>query len=108
MRLRVYIAGPYTRPDPEENTRLAIRIGDHLLSLGYVPFIPHLTHFWDQQAPRPYEDWLTYDLEWLRTCNAVLRLPGTSSGADRETAEAIRIGIRVFHSIPKLMEVFPP
>lgn len=40
----VYIAGPYTNPDPVANTHNAIKIADQLYVDGVcVPIIPHLT-----------------------------------------------------------------
>jgi|SRR6185312_5997538 len=105
--IRVYVAGPYTRPDPIENTHRAIRVGDDLLSLGYIPFIPHLTAFWHLLRPRPYQEWLDYDLEWVRVCGVLLRLPGESSGADTEVAFARCLDIPVVHSVDELQRRFP-
>jgi len=93
----VYIAGPYTRPDPVENTHRMIRIADALLDLGVVPVVPHLTMFWHFLRPRPYEQWLEYDLHVMARCDAVLRVPGLSSGADGEVREAERSGQPVIH-----------
>jgi hypothetical protein len=95
----VYIAGPYTKPDPCVNTRSAILVGDDLWREGLVPFVPHLTHFWHTVSPKPYWDWLAYDLHWLRVCHALLRLPGESNGADKEVMEAKRLGIPVFWTL---------
>jgi hypothetical protein len=39
------------------------------------------------------------DFEWLKCCDAVLRLPGESTGADREVALAKELGIPVYYSI---------
>ena len=39
-KLRVYIAGPYTKPDPETNTAEAIFMGDWVCPLGYDVYIP--------------------------------------------------------------------
>jgi hypothetical protein len=36
------------------------------------------------------------DFDWLRACDVLLRLPGESSGADREAALAREFGIAVF------------
>lgn len=69
---------------------------------GFVPFCPHWSHFQHTFSPLPYVDWIEYDLHWLRTCDALLRLPGESAGADGEVAEAKRLGIPVFFSIPSL------
>jgi len=85
--MRIYIAGPYSS-DPEGNTDEAIRIGNRVKDIGHTPFIPHLTHFWEQRHSRPYEEWLKYDLEWLECCQCLLRFPGESSGADREVEYA--------------------
>ena len=100
--MRVYIAGPYSKGDVILNIREAIYAADWLLAGGHVPFVPHLTGFWHAIAPKPYESWLAYDMEWLKVCDAVLRLPGESSGADKEVAEARRLGVPVFESVPEL------
>jgi hypothetical protein len=91
----VYLAGPYTKPDPVENTHYTVRIADVLLDVGVIPVVPHLTMFWHAIRPRPYEDWLRYDLEVLARCDVLLRIPGESSGADREVARAEDLGIPV-------------
>lgn len=99
----VYVAGPYTNPDPVENTHHAIRIGSHLLDEGVVtPLVPHLNLTWHLMRPRPYQDWLDYDLELMRRCDAVYRYEGESPGADAEVAQARQWGIPVFHSIEAL------
>lgn len=107
MKKKVYVAGPYTKTDPCINTNAAILAGNHLLDLGYSPFIPHLSHFWHTVTPRPYSDWIEYDKEWVAVCDAVLRLPGESSGADGEVALAKSLGIPVFHSVGDLLESVP-
>jgi hypothetical protein len=99
---KVYVAGPYSRGDVMVNIRAALFAADWLLALGYAPFVPHLTGFWHFYSPKPYKAWLALDLEWLRACDAVLRLPGESPGADGEVAEAERLGIPVYESVPEL------
>lgn len=49
-------------------------------------------------SPKPYEVWTSLDLEYLYRCDAVLRLPGGSPGADAEVAVAVDRAIPVFHS----------
>lgn len=100
--IRVYVAGPYTSPDPVQNTRTAIEAGDRLWRMGYIPFVPHLTMTWHLVCPHEYEDWLAYDIEWLKQCSAVLRLPGASNGADKEVELAKGLDMPVFHSIEEL------
>lgn len=96
--VRVYVAGPYTNPDPVVNTRAAIQAGDVLLRHGFVPFVPHLTLLFHLVCPRPYEDWLALDNAWIETCHAMIRLPGQSSGADKEVALAKNLGMPIFGS----------
>ena len=92
--MKVYIAGPYSG-NHAAGVRNALRVADALRDLGHTPFVPHLTHFWDLLHPREYEDWLDYDLEWLEECDLLLRLPGTSGGADREVTRAYQLKIPV-------------
>lgn len=93
----VYVAGPYTTPDPVENTNRAIRIADDLYASGLVvPVLPHLSMLWHAVIPHPYEFWLAYDLELLSVCDAVYRFEGLSSGADGEVDAAEKSGIPVF------------
>jgi hypothetical protein len=97
----IYIAGPYTTPDPCENTHIAIGVAENLISLG---FVPHLTHFWHTMRPHTYDFWLQYDLVWMEKCDAVFRIEGASIGADREVARAKELGIPVFNSYSMLVE----
>lgn len=101
----VYVAGPYSTPDPVENTNRAIRIADGLYETGLVvPVLPHLSMLWHAVIPHPYEFWLAYDLELLSVCDAVYRFSGLSSGADGETTAAEKLGIRVFRDRDELLE----
>ena len=43
--VRVYIAGPYTKPDPAVNTRVAMLVWNKLWKLGYIPTVPHWSMF---------------------------------------------------------------
>ena len=104
--IRVYIAGPYSKPDQAVNTKTAMEIWHMLADKGYAPFCPHLSHFLHIAKPRDYEEWLAQDLVWLYQCNAVLRFQGESSGADKEVAAAFAAGIPVFFTIQDLHEYF--
>ena len=105
---RIYIAGPYTKGDVAVNVAEAIRVGNEVAALGYFPFIPHLTHFWHMLFPHPYEHWLAQDNAWVPLCDALLRIPGESSGADLEMKLALSEGLLVVHSVEELLEVCPP
>lgn len=102
--IRVYIAGPYSGGDVGKNIREAMIAWHRLRNLGFIPFCPHLSHFLHLLIPLEYEDWLLWDLEWLRVCDAVLRLPGESPGADREVLAANDLNIPVFTTIEALIE----
>ena len=94
----VYLAGPYTKPDPVVNTRVAILLGAHLRdAYGVRVFVPHFTHFEHLIDPKPYEHWLKIDLDWLPLCDVLYRMPGESSGADKEVTAAIKAGIPVVY-----------
>ena len=81
--MRVYVAGPYTLGDVALNVRAAIDAGNELLHNGHAPFVPHLSHFWHIIHPVEYRVWLAFDIEWLKVCGALIRLPGDSAGADQ-------------------------
>lgn len=95
----VYIAGPYTNPDPVENVHNTCKFATELMQMTplWVPFVPHLTMLWHAITPMPYETWLDVDLAHMANCDAVIRLPGASSGADAEIAYARTIILPVFH-----------
>jgi hypothetical protein len=88
----------------EDNIRNALDAADVLLNSGCTPIVPHLTYFWAMVHPHPVEDWLRMDMELLEVCDAVLRLPGKSEGADKEVARAREVGIPVFHNIPEVLD----
>jgi nucleoside 2-deoxyribosyltransferase len=94
----VYVAGPISS-DPEGHARKAMEVGAALLDAGLNPFVPHLSVWWEKHNPQAYERWMAWDFAWLSRCDALLRLPGHSPGADREVAYATERGIPVFHSI---------
>ena len=103
--IRVYIASPYTKGDVALNVRRQIEVADKLLNMGYIPFVPTLSHFWHMVCLEPYEVWLDYDLKWLPVCHVVLRLDGESSGADREVEYAMNKNIPVVWSVEELVEL---
>ncbi len=105
-RPRVYVSGPYTSHITEKllaNVARAIRVAERILKLGGVPFVPHLTHFWETKFyhHRPIF-WLAYDRVWLACCDLMFRLPGKSTGADIEEEMAKELGIPCFHKISDL------
>lgn len=103
MRLKVYIAGPYTYPNVEENVANAIRVANQLMDLGVDVFVPHLFYYCDKQAPRSYDRWLDTTMSWMRRCDVVFRMAGESDGAQKEVDEARQLGISVFTEFHNLL-----
>lgn len=103
-KLRVYVAGPYSKGDVMENIRNAILAADKIHEAGHAPFIPHLTGFWHFLSHKPYEDWLAIDLVWLKQCHCLVRIPGESSGAYKEVKAAIESGLEVFYGVESFLQ----
>ena len=101
MPFRVFVSGPYSS-DPLENTNKAIDAAEQVAQRGHIPYIPHLSHYWDARHKHTYRFWMDYDSLWLRMCDCILRLPGESHGADEEVALAEELGIVVLHDITQL------
>jgi hypothetical protein len=126
MKKRIYIAGPISRGDLASNIRQAEAAFFHLLKAGFAPFCPH----WSCYSTGPiqtnrggtgvcyafatagggggcsHEDWLGVDLAWVACADAVLRLPGESTGADREVQLACDLSIPVFTDIRDLFTYY--
>lgn len=100
---KIYIASPYTKGDIAVNVKTQIDCANELMNLGFSPFIPLMSHFQHMMHPRPYQDWINNDLEWIGVCDALLRLPGESIGADMEVIFSQTKGIPVFYSVEELV-----
>jgi hypothetical protein len=104
--IKCYIASPYRKGDMALNVKRQMDTADELMNAGFCPFTPLLTHFQHIAHPRPESDWLEQDREWVLVCDALLRLPGESVGADGEVDLAFKRGIPIFYSIQDLIETF--
>lgn len=104
--VKVYIASPYTVGDVAVNVRKQIDAAEELMNLGFAPFAPLYSHFQHMVHPRPYEDWINLDLEWVTVCDCVLRLPGHSLGADGEVDLALDLGKPVFYTRKALQDYY--
>ena len=102
--IKVYIASPYTKGDVAVNVKKQLDCADRLMNLGFAPYAPLMSHFQHMAHPRPYEDWIEIDKEWVLACDCVFRLPGESSGADGEVALAKQKNIPVFSYYNHLIE----
>ena len=99
----IYIASPYTQGDQEANVRRQIVAAELIRERGHLPFVPLLFHLWHGISPHPYDYWMAMDLEWLSYCDALVRLPGESIGADAEVAEAKRLCLPVFYGLEEAL-----
>jgi hypothetical protein len=105
--VHVYIAAPLTNAPLGQFVAVhdAVKVAGRLMRDGLVPFTPHLAVLHDMIDPGPsWDDWLVWCLHWVERCDAVLRLPGESRGADREVAHAQALGIPVYHSEADLLD----
>ena len=82
-----------------QNVRKAIAAGDKLLAWGFAPYVPHLNMIWDIIFPHTTGTWYELDNVWLAQCEALIRLPGDSFGADEEVKLARSLGIPVYSSV---------
>lgn len=100
----IYVAGPYTNPDPVTNTRDAFYMGLRIYETTGCPvLVPHLTLLGHAMFPRDLEFWYQFDLAQVAKVDAVYRLAGSSSGADKEVAFAEEHGIPVLRTWGDLM-----
>jgi hypothetical protein len=104
----VYVAGPYTRPDPVENTRAAILVGERLYAAGLYAVVPHVNLIQHLVAPKGVDHWYEHDLHALTKCDALLRMPGESTGADLEVEFARRRWIPIFDNEATLLAAMVP
>lgn len=107
VRPILYISGPM-RGSPEdagpwENCRRGMLAAQLAWRAGWLPFCPMLNAVWEMVAgvlePGANDGasgWLKYDFAIVGNSAAICRLPGYSSGGDREVAVAHEIGVAVF------------
>lgn len=103
----VFVSGPYSATTHEErvaNVNRACQAALGVLARGHWPFVPHLSHFFDEYVADThgfrleadtYYDW---DLALLERCDGLLYL-APSPGADRELEMARELGLPVYLSI---------
>jgi len=111
--LMILIAGPYrsgTRDDParmEKNLRTLEAVALPLYRAGYIPLIgewialPLLREAGSTHPGDAIYDEILYPIakRLLSRCDAVLRLPGASKGADEDVRVAKERGLAVYESL---------
>jgi hypothetical protein len=94
-RTIVYISGPLSTGDREENVQAFIDAHRTLMAEGYAVINPGLTHFVDPDDSFGWEAWIDADLALVEKAEVVVRLPGDSVGANAECEHAFFRGIQV-------------
>lgn len=124
----IYVAGPIRRGSLRDNIRQADQAMYDLMTAGFAVINPMLSCYAGGQHARPSlsavvpdagacgpfkewpiddtSPWLSMDLELVARCDAVLRLPGESTGADGEVAHAHDLDIPVFRDLDSLLRSF--
>lgn len=109
----VYVSGPYTVRDPDlaaderaqllaDNVERADRAAIAVIAKGHRPFVPHtMMEGWEDLGRVGRDEVMDLCLAWVGKCDGLLYL-GPSPGADRERAEAERLGLPVFESVDEL------
>lgn len=98
--MKIYIASPYTSyKDKLKAVENQIEAANKILDLGHFPFVPLFSHYFKEQS---YDFWLRMDIEFLKVCDAVLRLPGESKGADFEVKMAKYFNIPVYYNLEEI------
>lgn len=108
MRPKVYVAGPISQGNREQNVNNAMIAAAELIRRGYAPLVPQLTHYMDPAGLLPHSTWMEVDLPWVAVADCVLRLPGPSRGADLEVEFAKERSIRIVHAISALADRSDP
>jgi hypothetical protein len=94
---RLYLSGPITKGSHLDNFYQGMEA--HLKLIGdFAVLNPMLSMMLPGDWGVPPAEWLASDLPWVECAEAILRLPGSSEGADLETDHAKAHGIPVFHS----------
>lgn len=91
----VYVAGPITS-NPFGCVRESVPVFLELREMGLVPFMPQWSVLPEMIEKIDYEVWLEHDFDIIRHCQAIVRLPGDSPGADREGMFGAELGIPIF------------
>lgn len=66
--------------------------------------VPGLSALYDMIIPTHYEVYMAQDFAWIERCDCLIRLPGESSGADREIEHAKGLGKQVFYGTQAFLD----
>ena len=118
--MTILIAGPYrsgTNDDPklmEQNLRTLEDAALPLFRAGHIPLIgewlalPLLKVAGSKHLGDALYDEILYPIagRLITKCDAVLRLPGASKGADEDVRLARELGLQVFYSLEEVLSYY--
>lgn len=95
--LKIYLACPIGPDDAGRAERIerADAATMLLVSKGHCVVAPHLTCHLPIDV-LDYEGWMAHGFRLMDGCDALVRVPGESPGADREVARARDMGMQVW------------
>ena len=113
MRVRIYVAGPYTPHthtanlcirETYQNVMRAIHIGNALVQKGHYVFVPHLSHFManEEDGTHSATFWYDEDNTFIEHWATALFYISPSKGADAELALAKKVGLKIFRSLEEV------
>lgn len=108
-QLRIYVAGPITSKYPEivkQNIEKAKKIGEELLKMGHLPYVPH-THFadWDLDIHKNYDTLQQHGEEILEKWADALFFIAPSNGANLEKTKAEKLGLPIYTNLEQIGKV---
>jgi len=109
IRPRIYVAGPITG-DTQANLARLTATAKALLDAGFAPYAVARAqgeHAAVSKGEADYAAWLEGDFSFIAACDAVLRIPEPSAGADAEEAWAKDLGIPVYYTVEDVIERVP-
>jgi hypothetical protein len=95
----VYVAGPITKGPLLDHVRAAFEAGSALIDAGFSVVLPHALCLFELAHPKDYATMMAVARPLVDGADALLRIPGESSGADREVEWAMLSGVPVFHTV---------
>jgi hypothetical protein len=112
----ILIAGPYRSGTGDDPARMAANLERleaaawPIFEAGHVPMIgewvalPVLRSAGEPSPTEPFAEQVMYPTaeRLLQHCDAVLRLPGESTGADQDVAIAHERGLPVYYSVDEI------
>src|SRR5258708_14192977 len=87
----IFLAGPFSG-NVNQNIANVLSRADSLVEAGFVPYIPHLCHYWDEITNRERVFWLDYHKQFILRSDG-LWVSGSSPGTDDEKGFAEQIGL---------------